>query len=575
MLLSEQEELAVLLQEDYDPESPSGHKLVPPPVNYTTKPSRIVYKDNCHLSIIDPWDPSVHRFMKDVDTTKNCDRTWTPYTELKDGHWRIVKPEEGRDCLARCFKVTDFNGPYNHTEWFPPGPVDCEFLEAACWKDGEEVYGYIHTQFLPKMTGKVKKSKSQMKNEENPDVYVLLIDSLSRTGGKRSIPKTIEFFQSRFQAVDFPHMSQVGTRSKENALALWFGKQIENGTKINGEPVRADWTDQDYCEKYLDEYSNIFRDFMDGGYTVLHSEDWSSQTVNTHPTCKGFKNQYSDHTFYPFTRIYDYESLKITQKHLDGKEFCREPHMAAMEYLEEFAEAYEDRPKFVWQWFVHLAHNHLAGANRGDPAWEAFLKRNAEKLDKSFVILMADHGFRFGPSSYYKTDIGKLERINPMFYISVPKKYRDNGMMEVLQENSKRLQTHYDTRATLLDILKYQPPSDYTNRTFFQIPNEKGQSLIRRQPRTPRNCETLPILQNFCLCGRELLDLMTDEPLKNRLSEALISHVHRELDRLNLTSLCERFEVEKILFSFENILKRINQYVLIKKILKFFAYEFL
>ncbi|EGT33884.1 hypothetical protein CAEBREN_30943, partial [Caenorhabditis brenneri] len=365
-----------------------------------------------------------------------------------------------------CFKVTDFNGPYNHTEWFPPGPVDCEFLEAACWKNGEEVYGYIHSQVLPKPVKKVKKSKNLMKNEEKPDVYVLLIDSLSRTGGKRKTDR--KWHESKWRA------------------------------------CQLDWTDKDYCESIWMSTRTYFGILWMAGIPVLHSEDWSSQTVNTHPTCKGFKNQYSDHSFYPFTRIYDYESLKITQKHLDGKEFCREPHMAAMEYLEQFAEAYEDRPKFVWQWFVHLAHNHLAGANRGDPAWEAFLRKNAEKLDKSFVILMADHGFRFGPSSYYKTDIGKLERINPMFYISVPKKYRNNGMLEVLQANSKRLQTHYDTRATLLDILKYQPSSDFTNRTFFQISNEKGQSLIRRQPRTPRNCETLPILESFCLCGREL-----------------------------------------------------------------------
>ena len=85
------------------------------------------------------------------------------------------------------------------------------------------------------------------------------------------------------------------------------------------------------------------------------------------------------------------------------------------------------------------------------------------QFDDAFIVLMADHGFRAGTPEFYKTEIGKLERHNPALMISVPKKYRDNGILEVLTNNSQRLQTHYDLRATLLDIAKVFGCNNFLN----------------------------------------------------------------------------------------------------------------
>uniref|UniRef100_A0A1I7U2E4 CW domain-containing protein n=1 Tax=Caenorhabditis tropicalis TaxID=1561998 RepID=A0A1I7U2E4_9PELO len=83
----------------------------------------------------------------DYDPTKNCDRSFKPFTELVNGEWRIL--EEGKDCSARCFYTID-DMHVNHSKWMQPGPVDCEFLEAVCWEGEKEIYGYIHTQIIPK-----------------------------------------------------------------------------------------------------------------------------------------------------------------------------------------------------------------------------------------------------------------------------------------------------------------------------------------------------------------------------------------------------------------------------------------
>ncbi|PIC36696.1 hypothetical protein B9Z55_015598 [Caenorhabditis nigoni] len=114
-----------------------------------------------------------------------------------------------------------------------------------------------------------------------------------------------------------------------------------------------------------------------------------------------------------------------------------------------------------------------------------------------------------------------------------------------MRENAGRLQSHYDTRATILDILKYQPSSNFTDRSTYQIPGEKGNSYLRHQPSTPRNCETLPIPEQYCICQSNTTSMLKDKKLTERLSKSLIDYIHGKLDGWNLTSLCHKFEVEK------------------------------
>lgn len=74
------------------------------------------------------------------------------------------------------------------------------------------------------------------------------------------------------------------------------------------------------------------------------------------------------------------------------------------------------------------------------------------QMDKSFVVLMGDHGLRFGKVT--KTRVGALDVNNPLLSISIPKELRGTEMHRMMKENAKKLQTHYDTRSTLLDIAK-------------------------------------------------------------------------------------------------------------------------
>ena len=106
------------------------------------------------------------------------------------------------------------------------------------WKRcvGRMVEKYMAIFTLKSYPGKLKEleNKNYLKNKKFrpkppktkniPDVFVILVDSMSSRMMKRSLAKTVEFMTQQFQAVDFPFYSQVASRSPGNARSLWFGR---------------------------------------------------------------------------------------------------------------------------------------------------------------------------------------------------------------------------------------------------------------------------------------------------------------------------------------------------------------
>ncbi|KAF1759093.1 hypothetical protein GCK72_015554 [Caenorhabditis remanei] len=391
--------------------------------------------------------------------TDNCDKNFKPWTELENGAWMIIK-DGGANCSARCFEGVRASSKVVVGEWLEPGYVDCEFLEAVCWENGgEEVYGYIHTQIKPNST---TPPPSLFPNP--PNVFVFTIDSMSFGSAKRSLPKFLNYFQSEFQAVEFPFVNKVGENSKPNGIPLWFGKSISGGRKVNWEEIVPDWNRTEFCDRYLDNETHIFKQFKQHGYTTLQMEDWVETMIDSFPSCQGFYERPADHIFRPFSAFRAKYGMNITRKHLNGK-LCRQNHHAIMDLLQQAITAYSDRPLFSWIWLIDIGHDYSNGPYRMDQYLIDYFENNRQVFDDSFVFFVSDHGFRMG----VMTEIGLFERSNPYLAISIPKKYRDekNGMLEMMRVNSRQLQTHFDTRATMLDILMVPSLIEYGYSTLW------------------------------------------------------------------------------------------------------------
>ncbi|EGT54935.1 hypothetical protein CAEBREN_20635 [Caenorhabditis brenneri] len=494
----------------------------------------------CALPVYDFWYDAVKNVMTGADPTKNCDRNFKPWTELSNSSWRIVR--DGANCSARCMEGNGAKQQIAIGKWMKPGKVSCEFLEVVCWENGTEVYGWIHTQLVPKPRPTITPSVS---SEKKPNVYVFSIDSMGTGMAKRSLPKFLEYFRKEYNGVEFPFVNKVGENTKPNAIPLYFGKSIENARKVTWKELKADWNFTEYCETFLDNYTSIFNDFERDGFMTMSLEDWMPTMVDAWPTCKGFQFAPSHHTFRPFASTMEAYGTHITKQHLKGK-FCREKHHAVLEYLEQSFEPYKDRPVFAWTWLINIAHNHVDGVARIDQLLVDYFQRNKEKFENSFVLFVSDHGFRFG--GHLGSELGRFERDNPYLNIAIPKYYRHKkfGILDTLKTNSLKLQTHFDTRATLLDILKYQPGAKFMDRDPISIPNEKGNSLIRRQPGFPRTCATLPIPRQYCICQVEKFQILNDT-LKFHLGQKLLDHVHDLLDKSNYTSICREYKLQEVI----------------------------
>lgn len=77
------------------------------------------------------------------------------------------------------------------------------------------------------------------------------------------------------------------------------------------------------------------------------------------------------------------------------------PYLAKLSSLQKFDDSFSKNeisgvPKFGWVWMSLLTHNWQREVVHADKDYRDFLLNNRQKLDDAFVILMGDHGLRFG-----------------------------------------------------------------------------------------------------------------------------------------------------------------------------------
>ena len=77
-------------------------------------------------------------------------------------------------------------------------------------------------------------------------------------------------------------------------------------------------------------------------------------------------------------------------------------------------------------------------------------------LDNSVLILLSDHGLRFG--SFAGTAVGDMENNLPFLYFAFPTWFHEkfSHLVANVERNSVRLVTPYDVRKTLQHLLHLQ-----------------------------------------------------------------------------------------------------------------------
>ncbi|KAI6177764.1 hypothetical protein M3Y97_00943400 [Aphelenchoides bicaudatus] len=479
--------------------------------------------DSCILPTLNPWDPSIRKQMQEPESkSRSCSTTFEKMTSLKAGILRdhftsnFFLPFLTPKCFYRCLHaVNDYKMKVDDwtvisAEGAIPG---CDVVEVGCWRFSIRVYSFIHTQI-------VEKPAPKLDTQSKYSLYWIVIDTISMSMFERALPKTM----------------RVGLNSRPNAYAMFF-------------------VDKDaWCGIPLDNKNYISFDFKRAGYVTHSSEDWALGVMNW-ANCTGFERKQADHVIKPFwlrlqTGFMADGHYAVRRSYYDAKLYlsmfdrsCTQQHHYIFEQLLQFASAYKDQPKFSITWTVQLAHDSNIELFYEDEFFANFFEKLHEQTKNAFIFFQSDHGARFGPVRKIPI-IGMLEDNNPFLYVSVPEHLRKNkNLMTQMKENSQQLLSQFDLYASALQIAKVshewnettefnQPMSSASNQTLH------GSSLFHKMNQ-PRDCDSLSIPQEYCICLQESRQL-NDKELALKVVQALIDSMNTKLEKSEYNDLCHK-----------------------------------
>ncbi|CAJ0946646.1 unnamed protein product, partial [Mesorhabditis belari] len=458
---------------------------------------------------------------------------------------------DGLRCKARCYDYLHSTRsiPRNWTEISKDdeSDFDCDFVHTECRDvDGEIVDSFVHMQIVE--TGKSTVPKvSSPPNATMPDVYLFVLDSVASTQARRSLPRTLSFLETQMGGMHMHHLNKVGENSRPNGFAMLLGKRIKylRREAMGGVDLEPVHNMTHVCKSYHDNDFVIFKEFEKIGYRTLFSDDYGAGSVFTYPDCFGFEKQEANHMYSTLTFI---GRTNEQLRKFMGRGNCFERYSMQLKFIENFIHSYPGKNKFVTNWVSEIGHDDPNLLFHSDATYEQFFRSNQEKLENAFIFFAADHGPRYGSLVY--TTLGKRELKNPLLHITVPKWLRSNEqLMSNLRENSLKLLTQYDVFATLLDILKYSPQSNYTDFSFIPMDESKinnGTSILRPLgPFSHRNCRNVPVDASYCLCEYRK-EKIEDEEVGHRMAQFVIDEINEIFVEFNVTKLCTPLTLEKV-----------------------------
>lgn len=297
-------------------------------------------------------------------------------------------------------------------------------------------------------------------------------------------------------------------------------------------------------KNYLDNCGFLWTNFREAGYYTGYGEDavtYSTFNFNK----KGFDNPPTDFYMRPLTVAME-KTLSMKTKF--GSTYCagNRPYGEYIyDYALEFARRLKDEPSFGFFWTNTFTHENFVAAKFMDNAMLRYLEQLKEEgiLDTSIVFLMSDHGARWGPlltlpSGFYE------ERL-PMFFISIPKWFRDAypEWIQNLQINAKRLTSPNDLFLTLQQLLQISD-RNYTIRSVTGCP--KCFSLLNEVVPWNRTCWWAGIPYNWCSCTDPFQNVDPPKEFSTQMATNLVEVINNYIEYKDLRNNCHKLRLEKV-----------------------------
>uniref|UniRef100_A0AC35UCU4 Sulfatase domain-containing protein n=1 Tax=Rhabditophanes sp. KR3021 TaxID=114890 RepID=A0AC35UCU4_9BILA len=435
----------------------------------------------------------------------------------------------------------------------------CEVYDVKCFEKGATVFYDKFLKFKQKSEftkpqnpfGHIQPKLEPMKNKYN--VYIITVDSISTFAAFRGFNQTINYLKKQHNGVFFKNVNKVSENSLPNALAFLVGKKAVDVQDIEfNRPTIPNDFDNNPTNTYLDKKGFINFIYEYRKYVTLSSED-AKTNVFYKESSVGMKRKVAHHTSQPFQFMNGPKSFShdgIYHNQYDNK--CDWTHKTHLNYLKNYINSYSNIPKFGHVWLSRISHLRFEGHNMFDTFFEEYFRSIQKEMDNSFVFFMSDHGFRVG-NHYCKRCVGDFvtsvkgdyENKNPFLVMTIPKPLRGYQMMNNLRENSHKHLSHFDTYATLLDIVTEADRTNYKNLSTFDFSSivgskYSGESLFRPINETERDCYSMGISFQYCLKTMPFIILKNiSSHSRTILHKAIIDEVNKKMVQAKLKSECD------------------------------------
>lgn len=293
-----------------------------------------------------------------------------------------------------------------------------------------------------------------------------------------------------------------------------------------------------YGDDGLDKCPFIWKRLKDLGYATAYGEDsLDISSFNYH--LNGFQKPPTDHYFRPFI-----QSLGEKFRTPENEMFCLGYKYGAehvYDFMMDFVRMYKGSPYFGFFWTNGITHEYEERAFQLDEKITEYLSdlENGGFMDESVVIVMSDHGSRFGTAR--KVIASAFEVNLPIFQISLPNFLLTNEVRAALETNRERLSSHFDIYKTLIQIIGQ-------DEVTTDCP--KCQSILKPIPED-RKCEDAGVSRSFCSC-REGQSIPIDSLQTKTIAKNVVNfmnHFKNTYDGGYFSKKCKDISLGQILYS--------------------------
>ncbi|ALC40374.1 maker619 [Drosophila busckii] len=403
-------------------------------------------------------------------------------------------------------------------------------LRVQCYNEKHQsIYHDVHF-FLPAP----KPAQEQQQQADRLSVMILGIDSLAHMNFLRMMPQTAAYIK-QLPHVEFWGYNRVGLNSFPNLTPLLLGQsdeEVERGCYANK-------TSFDHCPL-------LWQQFKAAGYNTSFAED--SYYIGTFNYLKsGFRQQPTDFYLRPVLHEMHYESGQSMGKFrcTGNRKFAQVLHEFAYKLTPHLLAA----PHFSFFWETEGVHDYFNYPKLRDADYRRLLQHlnGTQVLQRTLLLLMADHGLRFG--RYRNTYQGMQEENQPLLIALYPS-WLDAAFplaMSHLRSNAHSLVTTFDLHVTLKDILllpllgdrHVAARADALSKLDSQLP--RGISLFLPIPQQ-RDCQTAGILSEYCSCHK-LSSMASADPRAQRAAQYMVKSINKLISN---EPLCQRLRLQRL-----------------------------